>query len=66
MEKNQHNSSGAASSSQEAATSGVRPGQQLPAENTKDLDEPQESAGNMGSLSESSLPQSDEETLGTP
>jgi hypothetical protein len=65
MEKNQQNQTSAASSGK-ATTEGARPGQQLPTENAGNLDRPQAENDKMEQHSESSLPESDEETLGTP
>ncbi|MBB1286043.1 hypothetical protein HRH25_16790 [Flavisolibacter sp. BT320] len=65
MEKNQQNQTGAALSGK-ASTEGARLGQQLPTENIGSLDKPQAENDKLEQHSESSLPESDEETLGTP
>lgn len=66
MEKNQQKSPGIVPSAREAVTGGERPGQQLPTGNENNLDKSGENSASGEQHSESSLPESDDETLGTP
>ena len=65
MENNQHsNNENAAGKNTETAFANNQPGQQLPTENTGALDSP--SAIGKEEHSESSKPENENETLGTP
>lgn len=66
MEKNQQNQTGENTSLIGTQTNGARPGQQLPEKGPGNLDQPQVRSEEIDRHSESSLPQKDEETLGTP
>ena len=66
MEKNQQKPSGNSPSTREATTSEGRPGQQLPTGDKNKLDKSGENSAGREQHSESSLPERDEETLGTP
>jgi hypothetical protein len=67
MEKNQQKQGAEQASLSESQTGGnTRPGQQLPTANPNRLDQPQEDKNDVEQHSESSLPQHDNETLGTP
>jgi hypothetical protein len=67
MEKNQQNRNELdPSSNSRENTGGQHPGQQLPTAQQTGPDRQQTSPGKMEQHSESSFPQNDEETLGTP
>ncbi|HEY1020687.1 MAG TPA: hypothetical protein VGE06_00180 [Flavisolibacter sp.] len=66
MEKNQQNPSDTTPSTQKATKGGERPGQQLPTGNENTQHESGENSTDLEQHSESSLPERDEETLGTP
>ncbi|HEV7333403.1 MAG TPA: hypothetical protein VGN63_20380 [Flavisolibacter sp.] len=67
MEKNQQNQTRENLSSNEGSTTGgAQPGQQLPTKDPSSLDQPKVRSGEIDQHSESSLPEKDEETLGTP
>ncbi len=66
MEKNQQNRMSESQQSNLQETTGNQPGQQLPAGHQGELDRPTSAPGKTEQHSESSLPQQDEETLGTP
>lgn len=66
MEKNQQKPTGNSPSTREAVTGGDRPGQQLPTGKENNLDKSGENSASREQHSESSLPERDDETLGTP
>jgi hypothetical protein len=66
MEKNQQNQEAQPSLSESQKGDNTRPGQQLPTADPNRLDQPAGNKHDMEHHSESSFPQNDEETLGTP
>lgn len=66
MEKNQQKQETQPSLAESQTGENTRPGQQLPTADPNRLDQPQGDRSEMERHSESSFPQNDAETLGTP
>ena len=66
MEKNQHNSNNSPAPQQDNNATGMQPGQQLPPDAEQGMETKAAVPGQPEQHSESSFPQQDGETLGTP